>query len=369
MTKRDYYEILGVTRDATEEEIKKAYHKLARQYHPDFNPGNKEAEEKFKEITEAYRVLSDKEERARYDRFGREQYQPGFGSTESWTWDLGDLDLSGFRPRGFSDFSSLFSDLFGREPRQPRGPQLGLDIEIDVEIDFLEAVRGTTKTISIPREVFCSACGGTGFRKGSTQVCPTCQGKGMIQGVRGPLHYSQTCPSCRGSGQKGDPCPQCRGQGIERQIERVSVHIPPGVDTGIRVCVPGKGHAGIKGGPPGDCYLRIRVRPHPFFTRQGDDLYCQVPVTVSEAALGAQIEVPTINGPVTMYLPPGTRGGQIFRLRGKGIPHRDGVGRGDQYVTIQIVVPKATDPHSISLFEELARLYPENPRTKLEVEV
>lgn len=378
MAKRDYYEVLGVARGASPKEIRNAYRKLARKYHPDVNPNDKSAEAKFKEINEAYEVLSDPEKRKQYDLFGHqgpgfrpEAGQPGagagFGGFDFSHFDFSNLGFEG--GGGTGGFTDLFSDLFARARRtsSQEGPRperrRGEDIYYTVDLDFLDAVRGLTTQIAIQRHVPCSSCQGTGEASGGgTEICPECQGTGTKQVSRGFLTLTQTCPTCAGRGRKRASCGTCGGRGSVLQSERLSVKIPAGVDNGSKVRLAEKGEAGPVGGPPGDLYIITRVRPHPFFERKGDNIYCKIPITITEAALGARIEVPTVDGMTSMRVPPETSSGQIFRLRGKGVPHLKGSGRGDQYVEVRIVVPKGLDARSQELLREFERLNPEDPR-------
>lgn len=374
--KRDYYEVLGVSRDATEKEIKQAYRRLVRQYHPDLNPNKRDAEERFKEIQEAYEVLSDPEKRKLYDRFGhqwRAAWQAkqqgvdveniGWVPTgeEGFRWDFGNLgDLLG----SFGDF---FGDLLGtgtttrtreRRPRTRRGQ----DVEAELEIDLEEAAFGATKRLTVTVDEPCSQCGGEG---GTTRRCPNCGGSGVVQQTRGFFNIGSTCIRCRGEGVILDNrCPHCSGTGETRTTRTVEVRVPAGVEDGTLLRLQGQGASGRGGGSAGDLYLRVKIRPHPFFERKGDDLYCEVPVTVAEAALGAEIEVPTLDGKVKVRIPPGIQSGQRLRLTGLGIPKRTG-GRGDLYVRVKIVVPRDLTPRERQLLEELQRLRPENPRANL----
>ncbi|MCG0277563.1 MAG: molecular chaperone DnaJ [Thermanaeromonas sp.] len=361
MPKRDYYEVLGVSRDASAEEIKKAYRRLARQYHPDLNPGNKEAEEKFKEVQEAYEVLSDPEKRARYDQFGH----AGLGADGAGPGpDFGGFDF-GTASADFGTFGDLFDMFFG-DPfgtRRRAGPQRGADVRLDLDISFEEAAFGTEKEVGVPRLERCPDCGGSGAAPGTYPVdCPTCQGTGQVRySQRTPLGHFQTirtCPQCRGTGTIiTSPCKTCRGRGQVQRTRKIKVKIPPGVDTGARLRLAGEGEAGERGGPPGDLYVYINVRPHPIFRREGFDVICEIPVSMVQAALGDEIEVPTLDGKVRLKIPEGTQSGTSFRLKGKGIPRLNGTGRGDQHVVVRVLTPRNLTEKQKEILREFARSY------------
>lgn len=370
MSKKDYYEILGVPRNATEEEIKKAYRKLARKYHPDLNPGNKEAEEKFKEINEAYEVLSNPEKRANYDRYGHpDGPMGGFGGAGGGgTYE----DFGGFGDfaRGFDAFGDLFDMFFGggwgRESRR-RGPQKGADVAYDLEITFEEAAFGAEKDIHIPILTECSTCHGSGAAPGtSPRTCDMCGGTGQIRTTQnilfGQIVQTRTCPRCQGEGRVIDkPCPRCHGRGKVRQQRRVHIRIPAGVDDGYSLRLSGEGEPGERGGPPGDLYIRIHVKPHKIFRREGRNVVMEVPISFPQAALGDEIEVPTLDGKAKLKIPAGTQTGTVFRLKGKGIPDLHGRGRGDQLVTVRIVVPTRLTEKQKELLRQFARESGENP--------
>jgi molecular chaperone DnaJ len=366
-TKRDYYEVLGVKRSATDKEIKKAYRRLAREHHPDLNPGNKEAERRFKEISEAYHVLGNAELRNKYDQFGHRAFEQGagpgggFDSTDFTTFDGRDFGFG----RGGGGFGDLFENLFGqRRESQTRAATRGQDLQYTMEISFEDAARGVTTPISITRSDPCSECAGSGQRPSSRrQTCPECGGSGQRQGGMGFFGLGQACTRCEGMGTiTGEPCSRCHGRGVMPTTERINVKIPPGVDTGSKIRVAGKGEAGRNGSPAGDLYILTKVRSHPLYERKGDNLYVDVPITVTEAALGASIEVQTLDGPVMMKIPPATQSGQTFRLSAKGMPHLKGEGRGDQFVRIKIVLPRNLDERSKQLLRDFERLNPYNPR-------
>ncbi len=360
MARDDYYKVLGVARDAKPEEIKKAYRRLARKYHPDVNPG-KEAEEQFKRISEAFDVLSDPKKRDIYDRYGTyseaaERMAAGQGGPG--------FDFSSFGGGG-SSFRDIFADLFGggrggsaSRAQQQQQPQRGEDIEYPLSISFDEAMRGLTTNLTVSRSEPCAACTGSGQGRGFAQ-CPSCRGTGHPPG-----RTSGSCPDCGGSGRRAAVCEVCRGRGTTEKRETIkNVKVPAGVDTGSRVRVTGKGNAGRRGGAPGDLFIITKVGEHPFFTRKGDNLYCTVPVTVPEAALGAKIEVPTIDGTTMMRIPPATQSGQKFRLRERGVPSLRGDAKGDQFVEVRIVLPAVISEETKKVLAEYARLNPENPRS------
>jgi molecular chaperone DnaJ len=366
-TKQEYYELLGVPRKAAQKEIRQAYRKLARKFHPDLNPGDKSAEEKFKQVQEAYDVLSDTKKRQMYDQFGfdaerrtaapPEQEQPGTH------FDFGGFDFGGSSGTNFRD---LFGQFFrGGAGAAAAEAEPGSDLEYGIEIDFWEAVRGTVKKVTISRLETCETCGGSGA-VGQPQTCEVCGGTGQVSQVSGRMRFNVTCSRCGGTGKVRPICRVCGGEGRVRRAETIDVRIPAGVQTGSRVRVPGHGNAGTHGSPPGDLYFIIEVKAHPFFQRRGDDLYAVVPITVSEAALGAKIEVPTLDGRSLLRVPPGTSSGQKLRLREKGVSSvRQPGKRGDMYVELQVVVPKPVDERVRDLLRELARLEPENPRQDL----
>lgn len=369
MAKKDYYDILGVRRDADDKQLKKAYRKLARKYHPDLNPNNKEAEQRFKEINEAYEVLSDPTKKKQYDAYGPAAFEAGFQGAEGFRagpggpGGPGGFDFTVNRDKGFgSIFEDLFGDVFGARKGYQPAPEPGQDIYYNMEIDLKDAYTGTATHINVQKEIPCGHCGGSGEEPGAKKAaCPTCKGKGTVESGR----FSSPCPQCRGQGSLSPPCRSCGGGGTAMKSERILVKIPPGVDNGTKVRVAGKGGAGIRGGSPGDLYIIPVIRPHSFFERKGDDLYCEVPVTISEAALGAKIEVPTMDGIASMTIPQGTQGGQLFRLKGKGMPHLKGGGGGDQYIKIMVAIPKGISEADKELFRKLSLLYKENPRERL----
>jgi molecular chaperone DnaJ len=391
-TQKDYYASLGVDRKAKPEQIRKAYRHLARKYHPDVNPGNKAAEEKFKEIQEAYEVLSDQKKRQIYDQYGfysdnipagypgggpsagpQAAYGPGGPWAGNAGFDFSGFDFSEAGPQhergGFgSSFRDLFSQFFSRgasQEAEQEGPQRGSDIEHHMHLGFWDAIRGTQVRITVGRNEVCPKCHGSGRGTGPAVTCATCGGTGNLTRQAGTMRFSGPCPDCGGSGKQKPRCPNCGGAGSVRKPESFEVRIPPGVDTGSRVRVAGKGNSGTRGGEPGDLYIITDVEPHPLFERKGDNIYVRVPVTVSEAALGAKIEVPTIDGPSTIRISPGTQSGQRLRLRGKGAPSLRGEARGDEFVEVQVMVPRVADERSKEILRELARLNPEDPRRDL----
>ncbi|HUI43015.1 MAG TPA: molecular chaperone DnaJ [Terriglobia bacterium] len=347
--KHDYYEVLGVQRDANDAQLKSAYRKLALQYHPDRNPGNHdEATEKFKEITEAYGVLADADKRAAYDRFGHAGVQGAAGP--SWPDPSATI---------FADFEDLFGEFFGGVFGQARRPasrvKRGSDLRYEMEIAFEEAARGLETKIKIPRWDVCSECGGRGARKGSAPVtCTVCGGHGQIRHQQGLFTVSRACPECKGLGQViREACPACQGQGRVRQEKVLGIKVPAGVEDGMKLRVSGEGEGGAYGGPPGDLYVVLRVREHAYFEREGSDLYCTIPLSLAQAALGAEIRVPTLKGQERLRIPEGTQAGSVFRLRGFGMPRVDERGFGDLYVRVQVVVPTRLSREQRRLLESL----------------
>ena len=341
--KRDYYEVLGVSKGASEDEIKRAYKKLARKYHPDMNPGDKEAEEKFKEVNEANEVLSDPEKKARYDQFGFAGVDPSYGAGASGAGGYG----GGFDFGDLGDiFGSFFGGGFGGGQTRRNGPQRGESIRASVAVTFTEAAFGCEKEVSIERSEQCASCKGSGCAPGTTpEICPDCHGSGMVQVQQrtpmGVFASSRPCQRCRGTGKIiHQPCADCGGSGAVRKRKTIKVTIPAGIDHGQTISLRGQGNAGKNGGPAGDLLITVMVRPHELFRREGNDVFCEAPITFRQAVLGATLEIPTIDGPVKYDIPEGTQTGTVFRLRGKGIPALNGRGRGDQYVTVTIETPR-----------------------------
>ena len=351
MKKRDYYEVLSVGNNADQQEIKKAYRRLALKYHPDKNPDDKGAEEKFKEAAEAYAVLSDQQKRTQYDRFGHKGLGSGSGGFE------------GFDPDTFSDFGDILGDFFGfgdifggGSRRHPGHSQRGADLRYDLQIGFEEAILGVKTKIKIPRQESCQTCGGSGAAPGEgSTACPTCGGRGNVRFQQGFFTISRTCSNCRGSGQIiRNPCSDCRGQGLVRRERILEIKIPAGVDEGSRLRVTGEGEAAAKGGSPGDLYVVIFVKEHPFFRREEDNLHCEVPISFPQAALGDEIQVPTLQGQERVKIPAGTQSGAVFRLRGRGVASVNGRGKGDLLVRIRVVTPKNLSQKQRELFNQLA---------------
>ncbi len=341
--KRDYYEVLGVAKGASEDEIKKAYRKLAKKYHPDLNPGDKEAEAKFKEVNEAYEVLSDQEKRGRYDQFGHAGVDPNFGAGGGGFsgYDMGDIDLGDL-------FGSFFGGGFGggsTRRANPNAPKKGATLRASITIDFRDAVFGCEKEINLNRTEQCDACHGTGCEPGTTaEVCPDCKGTGQIRIQRGGGGFSfsttQPCSRCRGTGKIiHQPCKSCRGEGQVKRSKKITVSIPAGIDDGQAISLRGQGNGGINGGPAGDLIIAVSVRRDPRVQREGTDLYLEQPIRFAQAALGADVQIDTVDGKVKYTMPAGTQSGTTFRLRGKGVPEVNGRGRGDQYVTVRVSVP------------------------------
>jgi molecular chaperone DnaJ len=351
VTKRDYYEILGVGRDATDPQIKSAYRKLALQHHPDRNPGDREAEERFKEAAEAYAVLADRDKRSVYDRFGHA------GLTGS--------GAGGVDPTIFADFSDIFAglgdvfgfgDIFGARRRRG-GPQRGSDLRYDLEITFEESASGSETSIQIPREETCETCKGSGAAAGtSPEQCKQCKGAGQLRYQQGFLTVARPCPNCRGTGKTiAKPCPTCRGAGRVARDRKLTVKIPAGIATGQRLRLSSEGEHGSAGGPPGDLYVVVHVQDHAFFQREGDDLYCEWPVDFPTLAMGGAINVPTLNGREELQIPAGTQVGARFKIRGKGMPNVSGRGRGDLHVVASVAIPKKLTREQKHLLEELSK--------------
>ena len=345
MSKRDYYEVLGVSKTATQDELKKAYRKLARKYHPDLNKDNEEAAEKFKECNEAYSVLSDDQKRVQYDQFGHAAFENGGMGGGGGFGGAG--GFGGFGGSGMEDiFDMFFGGQGGRGGNRAKsGPQRGADLRFDLEISFEEAAVGLEKEINLYRDETCDHCHGEGAEPGSkVESCPECNGTGYVRFTQntmfGQMVNERPCSRCKGEGKIiSEPCKECRGKGTVKRNKKLKVKIPAGVDNGSRLRVSGEGEAGAKGGPSGDLYVYLYVKPHKFFERDGTTVLCEVPINIVQATLGADIKVPTLDGQVTMKVPEGTQPGKILRLKGKGIPSLRGGGRGDQLVRIKVVVP------------------------------
>jgi molecular chaperone DnaJ len=378
MEEKDLYAALGVNRGASADEIRKTYRKLARKFHPDVNPGNVQAENRFKEISEAHEVLGDPEKRKLYDEFGMAGVQSGFdpqqarAARQAYSWGGGAAEpRGGFG--GYENFEDIFGDIFsGRGGRGTRGPggaarAPGGDLESEMEIDFLDAVRGLSTEISIDRREICSTCSGSGLDLSAAPLCSECGGQGRVRVGEGPVTFMRTCPRCGGQGREGAvPCPTCRGAGQTSKRERLAVKIPPGVDTGSRVRVAGKGGAGVGGGAAGDLFIRVVVRAHRLIERRGDDLYVDLPVTVGEAIAGASIDVPTPDGAkVRVRVPPRTQTGKHLRVRGHGMPRLKGGGRGDLYLRIAVHIPDDASEAIAKAAAEMNAGYKTDPRSAL----
>jgi len=396
---KDYYAILGVKKTATADDIRKAFRKLARKYHPDVNPGDKKAEEKFKEISEANDILSDEKKRKIFDQFGfySDQIDPaaaeaaargGYGyagprpgGAQEVPFDFEGFDFSNFSGGGgtgasaggqttsgsWSSFGDLFSGIFNRggSRSQKQGPESGTDLEYQVNVDFWTAIRGGTARLQIQRQEICPTCKGKAST-GSSQTCPECNGTGQVTQMGGRMKFNIQCPRCGGTGKVQNACPTCHGTGAVMRTEPIEFRIKPGTRDGQRIRLAGKGNAGMNGGAAGDLYLIIRTGSHSVFTREGDDIYVTVPVTVTEAALGSKIDVPTIDGRAQLKIPPGTQSGQKLRMRERGVPSASVEGkRGNEIVTVEIVVPKVQDERSKEILREFAKLNPEDPREQL----
>jgi molecular chaperone DnaJ len=391
--KHDYYETLAVPRKASADEIRKAYRKLARKYHPDLNPGDKSAEERFKNVQEAYDVLSDSKKRQMYDQYGFYSESgfaggaPGGGPAGAGPhpgMDFNGFDFSDFvggeepgragRPgagrrgesAGAGGFRDIFSQFFGGHGEAPQAePQKGGDLEYVMDIDFWQAIRGTQARLNISRYEVCPTCHGSGSTGTNEVACPQCKGTGNVTQMAGAMKFNLTCPRCGGTGRLRNVCPTCGGEGRVTQTETVEVRIPPGARNGSRLRVPGKGNAGTQGAPPGDLYITTRVEEHPFFHREGDNIEIKVPLSVWEAALGSKIEVPTIDGRTLLKIPQGTRTGQRFRLREKGVLNSRTGQRGEQIVEAVIEAPEPRDERTRELLREMAKLHPEDPRAEM----
>jgi molecular chaperone DnaJ len=351
--KRDYYEILGVTRTAAVNEIKKAYRRLAVKFHPDKNPGDAEAEEKFKEAAEAFGVLSDEEKRARYDRYGHQ----------------GMSGMGGFDPNQFADFGDIlgdlfgFGDFFGTRGRRGNRAARGNDLRYDMRLEFMEAVFGKEVSLDVPRNITCTGCQGNGAKPGTQPVtCMACAGRGQVRYSQGIFAVARTCPQCNGVGKVvKDPCAQCSGAGRVREEKTIAVKIPPGVDDGSRLRVAGEGESGFNGGPAGDLYVFLQVREHAKFQRRDFDIHAEESISFTQAALGGEADVETVDGADTLKIAPGTQPNQVFRLRGKGVPSLDGNGRGDHYVHVNVRIPTSLNEEQRELLERLAAIEGENP--------
>jgi molecular chaperone DnaJ len=387
-TNKDYYAMLGVKKTATPEEIRKAFRKLARKYHPDVNPNDKKAEEKFKEISEANDILSDEKKRKVYDQLGfysdqidpaqaeayaRQQSGGGAGPV-----DFGGFDFSGFQgggggaqtgpgSPGWGSFKDIFSGIFSgaQQPARPRGPQPGTDLEYQATVDFWTAIRGGQARLQVTRQEVCPTCHGQA-QTGGPITCPECNGAGQVTQMGGRMKFNIPCPGCNGTGRTSNDCPTCHGEGVVERTETVEFRIKPGTRDGQRIRLQGKGNAGLNGGPAGDLFLIVRTGTHPVFTRQGDDILINVPVAVPEASLGSKVDVPTIDGRAQLKIPPGTQPGQKLRMRERGVESAQRPGqRGDQIVTVEVVVPHLQDERSREIMRELAKLNPQDPREKL----
>lgn len=393
MAKQDYYETLGIAKGASDEDIRKAYRRLARKYHPDLNPGDKASEDKFKTVQEAYDILSDTKKRQMYDQFGfySDQGMPGAGGAPPGggahgpNMDFGGFDFSDFvgganaggrgggRQETYSGGAGGFRDLFGQffggggraAQEEARVPQKGSDLEYALNIGFWDSIKGTQVKLNIQRQDTCGACGGSGSASGASVVCPECNGSGNVSQMAGAMRFNLTCPRCGGRGRLQNKCSVCFGDGRVSRTETVEVRIPPGAQTGSRLRVESKGNAGSMGGPSGDLFITVRVDPHPFFERDGDNITIKVPVAVHEAGLGAKIEVPTIDGKALLKIPQGTQTGQKFRMNGKGVFNSRKNSRGDQIVEVAIQAPHVDNERTREILRELAQVETEDPRKLL----